>query len=63
MRGRAVQEIKEPMLISDRYLKIDSWINIKKHILIIDTPVFGHFDEYSENLSVNDLAETLVPPG
>jgi hypothetical protein len=53
------------MLISDRYLKIDSWINIKKHILIIDTPILGHFDEYSENLSgqVNDLAETLVPPG
>ena len=44
VRGRAVQEIKKTLLTSDKYLKINSWINIKKQIFIIDTPNFGLLD-------------------
>ena len=57
-------KLKESMLISGRYLKIDSQIYNKKQILIIDPPNFEHFERKCKILSghFNDLVETLGPP-
>ena len=65
MRGHTVRETKREHAHLGQIFEIDSQIYYKKEILIIDPPIFGHFERDSEILfgQVNDLVETLAPSG